>query len=327
MPIRLGFIGVGGVAQPHLHNHHNARGVRVAAVCDINPERLQAAAKTFGAAAYRDYRRMLKSESLDGVVVCLIPAAHGTIELELARMGMPFYLEKPVHLDLAVCARVLQAIAKRRTINGVGYHWRYLKPVRQVKTWLKGKKIAACTGAWFGGIPGAPWWRKRKLSGGQLVEQTTHVVDLARHLVGEVTHVYAVARRGVIRDVKGYDVDDASIVTLHFKSGAIGSILSGCLSKGHQKPRGGLEVEGRDWTIEITKGDALIHAARPRRLESGQTWAEQLGNGDRAFVQAIRSGKSSHLVSDYRSGANTLAVTLAANQSMRTGRVEKVRQF
>lgn len=97
--------------------------------------------------------------------------------------------------------------------------------------------------------------------------------------------------------------------------------------RGHQKGRQGLVIEGRDWTVEVSAGRAQIHAARPRTIEGGQNWGEQLGNGDRAFIKAIRTGKQVHVLSDYRSAVNTLAVTLAANASMQTGRPVNVRHF
>src|SRR5688572_29833827 len=108
--MNVGFIGVGGVAQPHLQNVSNLRGVKISAVCDIVAERALQVGEKYGAKHYSDYREMLKNEALDACYVCVIPGGHGTIELELAHAKIPFYAEKPVHLDLKACAKVLDAV-------------------------------------------------------------------------------------------------------------------------------------------------------------------------------------------------------------------------
>lgn len=326
--MKIGFIGVGGVAQPHLQNLAQMKGVKIHAVCDIQPERVKATTKQYGAKPYDDYRKMLKGESLDACYVCVIPAAHGTIELDLAKARLPFYAEKPVHLDLKVCAKVIEELEKGGTVNGVGYHWRYIKTVQEIKKFTGKRRIMLVNGSWYGGMPGVPWWRQMKLSGGQLVEQTTHIVDLARYLAGEVHTVYAAATRGAMTDVENYDIDDASLATLYFDSGAIGSITSGCIAGQDGGRQADITLRGRDWQAWTDAGSGLLSDAKgQRKLESGQSWAEMLGNGDRTFVNAVKSGNGSKILSTYVSGAQTLAVTLAANQSMKTGKPVKVQRF
>ena len=43
-------------------------------------------------------------------------------------------------------------------------------------------------GYYMGGAPGG-WWQQRDKSGGQLVEQTTHIVDTALYVIGDVKAV------------------------------------------------------------------------------------------------------------------------------------------
>ena len=326
--MQIGFIGVGGVAQPHLQNLAAMEDVKIKAVCDIAQDRVQAAAQKFGATPYSDYREMLKAEKLDACYVCVIPGAHAEIELDLARAGMPFYVEKPVHMDLDVCAQVIDEIQKRGTVNGVGYHWRYTESSRAAREFTSKHQVSLVEGWWYGGFVGAPWWRQMKLSGGQLVEQTTHIVDMARYLAGEVHTVYGAGTTGAMADVENYDIHDASILTLHFDSGAVGQITSGCISGQHGGSKVEIAVRGKNWSAWATSDRAnLRDEGGEQKLESGQSWQEQLGNGDRAFVQAVRTGDSSDILSPYISGAQTAAITLAGNESMRTGQPVKVRRF
>jgi myo-inositol 2-dehydrogenase/D-chiro-inositol 1-dehydrogenase len=327
--LNIGFIGVGGVAQAHLNNLHAMDGAKISAVCDAFADRAQSVGEKFGAAIYTDYKQMLSSEKLDGVYVCLIPGVHGEIELDLARASIPFYIEKPVHLDLDACARVLDQIEQKPVINSVGYHWRYGAGSQAVKGFLAGRQISLVQGYWDGGFVGAPWWRQMDLSGGQLVEQATHIVDLARFFAGEVKTVYSSATTGAMTGIENYDITDASVTNLVFDSGAVGFISTTCIGEVEGDSRVDLTVKGRGFNAWSNSDQGRWNSKDTGKGEEkgGQPWADQLGNGDRAFISAIQSGDQSVILSDYRSGAQTLAVTLAANQSMKSGETVAVRRF
>jgi len=66
-------------------------------------------------------------------------------------------------------------------------------------------------------------------SGGQMVEQTTHILDLARYLVGDVTQVFGLAGHTPRDAFPDLDVPTVSTASLRFASGAIGNIGSTCL--------------------------------------------------------------------------------------------------
>jgi myo-inositol 2-dehydrogenase/D-chiro-inositol 1-dehydrogenase len=325
--MNIGFIGVGGVAQPHLQNLQKMKGVNITAVCDLDLARAQKVADAYGAESYDDYHEMLRTEELDGCYVCVIPGAHGNIELDLATAGIPFYTEKPVHLNLATCRKVVDALEKKGTINCVGYHWRYMSSTQTVKKFVDKHRVSLVEGSWYGGMPGVPWWRQIELSGGQLVEQSTHIVDMARYLAGEIHTVYALGAQGAMADIENYDIDDVSVVTLQFDSGAIGQITSGCIAGEHGGSKVEIAVKGRDWQAQVGGQAKVSDKKGARDVPEPQSWQEQLGNGDKAFINAIKNDSSAKILSDYISGAQTLAVTLAANQSMKSGKPVKVTRF
>ena len=328
MSLKIGFIGVGGVAQPHLNTLNAMDGVEISAVCDAFADRAAEVGEKFGASVYTDYKKMLADEKLDGCYVCLIPGVHGETELDLVKARVPFYIEKPVHLELDACQKVLDELEKTPVINSVGYHWRYAAGSQAAKNFLQGKQISFVDGYWYGGFVGAPWWRQLDLSGGQLVEQTTHIVDLSRYLVGEVKSVYAAAATGTMTDIEKYDITDTSVVALKYDNGAVGSIISGCIAEKHGGNKVDLTIKGRDWQVWTNSDKATWESASGKDEVAGnQEWSDQLGNGDRAFVAAIQSGDQSKIIADYRSGTQTLAVTLAANQSMESGEAVTVRRF
>ena len=85
MVVRVGFIGVGGVAQVHLRALEAIDGARIVAVSDASAEAAQATARRYeGCRAFDDHRTMLDEGELEAVYVCLPPGAHTGQEIDVA---------------------------------------------------------------------------------------------------------------------------------------------------------------------------------------------------------------------------------------------------
>src|SRR5260370_2648609 len=130
--VTLGFVGTGGIARHHLAQLSKLEGVRIGAVWDVVEARAREAAGKFGGAVYSDYSQMLEGEKLDGVYVCVPPAAHrsredGTPPPEIlaAERGVHLFVEKPVCLDLEEGIRIRDAIERAGVLSSVGYGARY----------------------------------------------------------------------------------------------------------------------------------------------------------------------------------------------------------
>ncbi|HEY3109206.1 MAG TPA: Gfo/Idh/MocA family oxidoreductase [Chloroflexota bacterium] len=312
--VRVGFIGVGGVAQVHLRALEGMSNVRIAAVSDVSVEAAQTAARRFeDCRAYDDHQAMLDGVELDAVYVCLPPGAHRGQEIDVARRGLALFVEKPVGLDLAWVRETADVVARNGLLTSVGYNWRYLESTELARATLADRPVGLAMGFWLGGLPGTPWWRLRAHSGGQVVEQATHIFDLCRYLIGEVSTVFAGASRGQFQELAGYDIDDASACTLLFKNGTVGTIVATDLA-----PRGysniGLHLISRDLTVEITP--TRLRVSRPGRVEDVVATGNAYQAEDRAFVQAVAGGDRTRIRSDYADAVRTLELTLAAARSM-----------
>ena len=320
MVLKAGFIGVGGIANSHLDHLTQIKGVKIAALCDVVEEKLRIAQKKYGGNIYTNYKEMLDKERLDYVYVCVPPFAHADIELDIAQRSIPFFVEKPVNLYLEKGREVEKVINEKNLITSVGYVLRYMDIIEKAKRILEEKKIALLLGRYFGEVPaaGEGWYSRREKSGGQIVEQATHVIDLMRYLVGEVDQIYAQGFIG-LNKLKNYNVEDASIATLHFKKGAIGTLSSTWLLWSYFPS---LEI--------ITKGLQLQFSINSLKVISSNKEEEfQVKNDyafleDRIFIEAVKSGNSSNIKSDYSDGLKTLKVTLAANESMKKQKVIKL---
>ncbi|MDM7461424.1 MAG: Gfo/Idh/MocA family oxidoreductase [bacterium] len=316
MPIRIGFVGTGGIAQTHFDALSQIEEAQPIAFCDVDFERAQRAAHRFGGRAYTEWHAMLDNEALDALYVCVPPHGHDGAEEAAAERGIHLFIEKPVARTLEQARRIEAAIQKAGVLCMVGYHFRYYGATERAKEQLQGLPVLMVKGAWEGGMPGVPWWRKHALSGGQLVEQTTHIFDLARYLVGEIVEVFAyrLNKPELLHHPDG-DVNVSDVVCLKFANGAVGVITD---TNGlHAPGEVGLKVYTPHRVVEVSWG---------RMVESEVNRKEEFYSRDnpylresQAFLEAIRTGDRRLIRADYSEGVKTLAVTLAADESGKLG--------
>jgi predicted dehydrogenase len=233
------------------------------------------------------------------------------------------FIEKPVGADVETLRKVRAGIQRKKLITAVGYQDRYLDIVERMKKFLDGRGVGMIKGYWMGGMPGVMWWRQKKLSGGQHVEQTTHTFDMARYLFGDVKRVAAVASKGLMTEHEKYDIQDASAVHLEFASGLVGTIFSACfLQAGGGKV--GIDIYGKDFYIEY-QGRRSISINRKNKTEVFRNTNNSTLIEDQTFIDAVLSGDGSKIRSPYADAAKSAAVSIAASDSLKSGNFEKVK--
>jgi predicted dehydrogenase len=312
--VKVGFVGVGGIAGVHLENVSKNSHADIVAVCDIAEESAKKKGLQYNASAYTDLDEMLEKEILDAVFVCVPPFAHGDIEEKIVKRGIHLLVEKPLGLDLETVQKKAKIIKDSGVICGVGYCLRYLDTVAKAKEYLKDKAIAMVRGHYITSFVPTPWYREMNKSGGQLVEQSTHTLDLMRYLAGEIDNVYANMSLQVLSDIPNMDIPDVTSVNVTFKSGAVGHLDSSMIQVDH---RSGIEILGRDFRVLIDGADLSIV-----EKDSTITYKSKVDfyqEQDRVFIEAIMKGDPNLLLSNYEDGAKTLAATLASNKSNEIG--------
>jgi len=327
-PVRVGFVGAGGIAAYHLANLVRIPEARVVAICDLSPEsaaRASQLAVSEGAEAaprqFSDYREMLDVQEMDALYVCVPPFAHEDAELLAARRGVHLFVEKPVAMTLSKAEEVLAAIRQAGVLSASGYLLRYWASTQAARQYLATRKVSMVACDRWSGIPGGPgfWWRDMDRSGGQLHEMTTHQVDLMRYLAGEIVEVECRHSRGVLTDLPGVTVPDSQIAVLQFESGAIGYVSNSCVLTrgGHQ---GRLEFVLRDRVLRW--GETLSIDPQEEIPEPTMT----VRNVDEAFIGAISNDRPEWIESPYVEAVRTLAVTVAARESAERGATVRVAQ-
>ncbi|MDF2668543.1 MAG: oxidoreductase [Paenibacillus sp.] len=314
--VNVAFVGAGGIAHTHFKVLADNEHARMVAVCDVVTENAQKAAQDYGMKAYSDVAQMLDSERIDALFLCVPPFAHGELEEMAAERGIHLMVEKPVGLSMEQVTRKAQAIRKGGIIATAGYCLRYHDVVDKAREYLSSREIGMVRAHHLCGFVQTPWWRVMEKSGGQLVEQATHMVDMTRYLCGDVSAVYGLMNYRMLQDKPGADIPSLASVGLEFLSGAIGHIDTACIQPDW---RSGIEVLGHDYRLTLSGKTLTLTERNLTTIHEGQTknvFKEQ----DDTFIEAVRTGNSERLRSTYTDALHTLEVSLAAYESADSGR-------
>ena len=329
-PVRIGFIGCGGNARGHMKRLTSMEGARLVAVCDIDESRAQEAASATGAEACTDYRRLLERDDLDAAYLSIPVFAHGEPERAVIERGLPFFVEKPVtrHLDEAL--EIDEAVDDAGLLTCVGYQLRYCGSTDIARETLADTTVSLVTGRyWSGSGRVAPetksWVTTLAQSGGQLVEQATHTLDMMRYLVGEVT---AVTARHANRQLPHIDCPDVHALLLEFDGGALGTMTTTWAYDNLDWSETNVVEVLYDQCLLTWNRESVATRRRQRGIEGDQVREEMVteeltASGpsiDEVFIDAVARGDGSEIRSPYSEGVRTLALCLAALEAGTTGR-------
>lgn len=343
MKNRVALIGCGGIGDYHL-GHFIALGDRIQLVgfCDLILSRAEDfSRRSSGCPAYTDYVKMLDETNPDMVFIAVPPAVRGEIEFELIRRKIHFHIQKPVALNRDLAIRVRDAAEAAGLITACGFQCRYSSFIEKGRRFCAENPIVFVDCTRIGGVPPQPWWRTKSTSGGQLLEQTTHQVDLVRWFVGEPDTVFSFNTHGFITgdECPGYDTDDASVTVVKFKNGALATIGTGCYETDRHSFDSKVVFSARDCRAELKILNSLtVFGKKETAEEGGEAFSAPDGStgvvyrektdagleSDRTFIEAVITGDPSAIRSDYRDAVKTLEFTLACNEAMETGLPVKV---
>jgi myo-inositol 2-dehydrogenase / D-chiro-inositol 1-dehydrogenase len=321
--LNIGIIGTGWFSEVHAKILSTMKEANIKAVCGTKIQKAEVFGRKFGdAKGYGNVEKMLDGEKLDAVYICVPPFAHGEIELQLINRGIPFFVEKPLGTNLEIPRNILDALQRKPVTTSVGYHFRYRNSASLLKEELKSCSLGMVMGYWMGSMPQVSWWRNQSKSGGQLVEQTTHLIDLLRFTVGEVDEVSAVFGQKALQQIhQNVTVPDIGTVTLKMKNGALATMSNTCLlPEGDSKV--GMEFY-HDYGILQLDQEKLTKSERGAVTE----WKDAENpyiRENAAFIHAVKTGDTSGILSDYADAFRTQEVTVAASKSAEIGKGVKL---
>jgi myo-inositol 2-dehydrogenase / D-chiro-inositol 1-dehydrogenase len=309
--LRVGLVGAGGVGARHARTLAGLTDVDLIGICDPEPAAREALAGELDVPPVADLDTLLRSRP-DAVWLCVPPFAHGEPELAVLRAGLPFFVEKPLAADLPTAERVAAAVAEAGVPTATGYHWRHLDTVAGAQEALGDRQVRLVDARWWGTTPPPAWWSRADRSGGQVVEQATHVLDLVRLLAGEVAEVTGGAAPS---SREGRDVPDATAAVLRFTSGAVGTVSTSCVLPA--LTAAGLEVVTDGLAVQLTETALQV------RTPAGESRTEPVVDArlavDRAFVDVLAGAPAAPGLVDVGEALRTHRLAWAIAEATRTG--------
>lgn len=192
--MRLGIIGCGLIGQKRAAA---ARGHDIVIVADLDPTRAERLAAASGAKATGDWRAVVDAD-VDAVVVATSHDTLAPISLAAVEAGRHVLVEKPAGRTAAEVAPIVAAADRLGRVVKVGFNHRYhpglLKARAIVDDGALGPLMYIRARYGHGGRVGyEKEWRcvPEMSGGGELIDQGTHLIDLSRWFLGDVTLDYA----------------------------------------------------------------------------------------------------------------------------------------
>lgn len=324
-PLRTGILGCGGFAHRHAQNILTIPDeIELVAFCDHHDYNAREFSEKYTGgkgSIFTDPKEMFETAGLDLIVICLPPFAHAD-EVDLAaRHGVHVFIEKPIALSSEHAWRMVEAVETAGVKSQVGFMFRFGEAVERLKGLLasgEAGRAGLMNARYFCNSLHADWWRHRDKSGGQLVEQVIHMVDLMRYLMGEAVSVYSRQENLFHRDVPDYTVEDVSATVFGFAGGALSVIYA---------TNGGLpgkwindyRLVAQKLTADFSSANsAQFHftAEDPVRTETISSERNIHLAELQDLLTAIRTGGQTR--TPMREGAQSLDLALAATRSAQT---------
>lgn len=319
--IRVGIIGVGGIAQGHIDRLGAIDGVEIVGLVDPVESQIDKTvnrtAVVAGAQRFSGHAEFLKKMKPDAVIICTPHTLHYSECVDALDAGAHVLIEKPMVCRIKDAQALLEKIERAGRVVGLAYQrhtqpeFRYIRerilsgeagPVQfvsaqQQQGWLKGTR--------------GTWRQDPSLSGGgQINDSGSHLVDILLWVTGLTPEAVA-----AFMDNKGSAVDINSAATIRFQGGAMGT-----LSVVGDAPRWWEDV-----TIWCEKGAFYVRNGMPLKIqnETGD-FAEpdtsdlpEASNVDLNFIRAIQ-GKE-EIAAPPICGLHTIELTEAAWKSAAAG--------
>jgi UDP-N-acetylglucosamine 3-dehydrogenase len=270
--IKVGIIGYGGIGRLHGHALGHLRGVKLTAVSDPNPARLEGL--DADTRRFSDYHDLLQAE-IDAVIVCSPTAWHSEITLDALARGKHVLVEKPMATNVEQGQAMCDSARNTGRVLMVGMTHRFYPELQMAKRLVDDGgigEILMCNDSiiepiGFKGLP--PWYLDKSMAGGGVaMSDGIHLIDRVRWFTGdEVRQVTGTAGNKYFAGT----VEDWAQMFLWFEGGASAQLTMAFMKAEHPLVCD-LQVIG-------TKGSLLV------RTWQGYTLHGPMGTRNEAVYQ------------------------------------------
>ena len=329
--VGTGMIGVGGRGTYLLQAAMAQSSARILALCDIKPDRLDKAATAAGRdnpATYSDWHKVIERKDVEAVFIATPPDLHSEMAVEALRAGKHVYCEKPIGITPAQVRAVIEAARQSKKVFVPGQQLRsmkeYMEAVHKIRDGIIGDVMAvkaqrhATADLPHDGSSG-DWYFDVKRSGGYLIEQSVHNLDLCNWAIG--AHPLRASGFGAIQlyknDPPGRTIFDCGTISYQYPGGVILSFTQNVFHP-RALPSGGqyIYVYGTKGAVDLM-GTPTLYAltgdAKPLVIGEKAQPADPHAH-IAAFYNAVINGGS--LPADITIGATAALTAILGHQAM-----------
>lgn len=331
--VRMAVLGMGRQGQIHSKNiAYRIPEAELVCVSDVTMDRAGQVGID-GVELYDDHTRILARDDIDAIIIATSTDTHEQVIRDTTEAGKDMFCEKPIATTLKAIDELLRIVEKAGVRFQVGFNRRFDPTFQRVRSHVESGKVGR---PYIVNItsrdPEPPSLEYLKVCGGIFFDTTVHDFDMARFVTGdEIVEVYATGNVLVDKRIGELGDLDTTMVTLKFKSGAVGSI-NNCRRTGYSY----------DQRVEVfgSKGCAIAHNETPNRVEltdpdgthrdvplffNIERYPEAFFGEVNAFVKSIVNKKPVPVTG--KDGRIAVALSMAAKKSWQENRPVKLEEI
>lgn len=331
MSIRLAFTGTGYINKVHARAAQKIENLQLAAVVNHRPESMAAFAEDFGISRqYANIEQLLADGDIDAVVISTPNSLHAPETIAALEAGVHVMVEKPMAMNAAEAAAMLQASRDSGAQLMVAHCWRFDDEVLWLKERVDQLGEIIRTKSYGVHVNWGPsgWFTQKELAGGgAMADMGIHALDTARFLLGDPLPVSVYAHIGTYYG--DFEVDDTGVILVTWDSGATSYLESGWWQPHADGPEAAVQLYG-------SRGFGQVYPTELKLPKPAENRIEQVASGfefprqqhapqemyDRQlayFIECIRTGQTPN--PGGLEGLINMQVVDAAYESARTGQV------
>lgn len=344
MPVRIGLLGSGFVAEFYLQGLRHAANWEIPVVYSPNKEHARAFVARWGLGGVADsVDEVLQRGDIDLVLLAVPNYVHKELAVACARAGKNMVCTKPLGRNAAEAKEMLDAAEAAGVLHGYAETEVFSPAVVKAREFIErgsiGQVLTVRSREAHAG-PHMPWfWKKELAGGGALLDMGCHCIEAARYFIGKdvpVVEVLAWGDRLYHHDRT--DAEDSAVLLMRFAGGQLAQAEVSWIARGGLDLRN--EVYGTEGTIftDVTRETPIKVFSRPgagyvvekAESETGwlfppvdEAWIYGYAGEMRHFIECVAQGRRPR--EDFRDGYIVNVILDAAYRSMETRRWEPVR--
>jgi predicted dehydrogenase len=272
----IGLIGTGFMGKAHAIAYRTALSAfpdipvpRLVAVADMNAEAASKAAHQYGfETSTGNWKDLIANPAIDVISITTPNTMHKEMALAAIAAGKHVHCEKPLSPSLKDSLEMVEAAEAKGVCTQVGFNYIKNPLLKMAREMVEAGELGEITG--FRGIhaedymhdPQSPWtWRIDPSGGpGVIADLGSHIIGMARFLLGPITEVSADVRTVIkerpvakgARQIKKVEVDDVARLIVNFKRGCAGTIEANWIQTGRTMQLG-FELTGEKGSLVFTQ--------------------------------------------------------------------------